>query len=294
LSSLEFGKLEVNTEKSIRETDEEIIVPAILERESILQYDEGMGYRSAEELQKAAWLLNGTPILLYRHAWPIWNFSQEDVKGQVWDVSWEPERAALLGDLHFRKEVCNVELLEKIRSGALNKDTSTAYRYMHDNTPGVFGGQPYDYQQRGLVFAHIAVGVPAGRCPGPYLGMLENSSDFLRVCLKPQGLFRSIATVMVSDREGVYAVVGKLRDGSKETVTSELVFDREKGWTDERAAEYVKEHSVGAVNETSVRAAENLVAGSSVKPPVKQSVNVPKLDPYKEIERSRRLLSDLR
>ena len=89
MSSLEFGKLEVNTEKSIRETDEEIIVPAILERESILQYDEGMGYRSAEELRKAAWLLNGTPILLYRHAWPIWNFSQEDVKGQVWDVSWE-------------------------------------------------------------------------------------------------------------------------------------------------------------------------------------------------------------
>ena len=80
MSSLEFGKLEVNTEKSIRETDEEIIVPAILERESILQYDEGMGYRSAEELQKAAWLLNGTPILLYRHAWPIWNFSQDDVK----------------------------------------------------------------------------------------------------------------------------------------------------------------------------------------------------------------------
>ncbi len=52
MSSLEFGKLEVNTEKSIRETDEEIIVPAILERESILQYDEGMGYRSAEELQE--------------------------------------------------------------------------------------------------------------------------------------------------------------------------------------------------------------------------------------------------
>ena len=136
--------------------------------------------------------------------------------------------------------------------------------------------------------------MPAGRCPGPYLGMLENSSDFLRVCLKPQGLFRSIATVMVSAKEGVYAVVGKLRDGSKETVTSELVFDREKGWTDEKAAEYVKEHSVGAVNEVA-GAAENLAAGSSVKPPVKQSVNVvPKLDPYKEIERSRRLLSDLR
>ncbi len=84
------------------------------------------------------------------------------MKGQVWDVSWEAERAALLGDLHFRKAACDAELQEKIRSGGLNKDTSTAYRYMHDNTPGVFGGQPYDYQQRGFVFAHIAVGVPAG------------------------------------------------------------------------------------------------------------------------------------
>ena len=159
MSSFEFGKLEVNTEKSIRETEDEIIVPAILERESILKYDEGMGYRSAEELQTAAWLLNGTPILLYRHAWPIWNFSQDDVKGQVWDVTWEAERAALLGDLHFRKEVCDAALQEKIRNGGLNKDTSTAYRYMHDNTPGVFGGQPYDYSQRGFVFAHIAVGL---------------------------------------------------------------------------------------------------------------------------------------
>ncbi len=120
--------------------------------------------------------------------------------------------------------------------------------------------------------------------------MLENSSDFLRVCLKPQGLFRSIATVMVSAKEGVYAVVGKLRDGSKETVTSELVFDRELGWTDERAAEYVKEHS-GAANETSVRLLRIWLLGSSVKPPVKQSVNVvPKLDPYEVLEKSRRLL----
>jgi hypothetical protein len=213
------------------------------------------------------------------------------VKGQVWDVSWEAERAALLGDLHFRKEVCDAELQEKIRGGGLNKDTSTAYRYRHDNTPGVFGGQPYDYSQRGFVFAHIAVGVPAGRCPGPYLGMLENSSDFLRVCLKPQGLFRSIATVMVSAKEGVYAVVGKLRDGTKETVTSELVFDWEKGWNDKKAAEYVKKHS-GAANEPSVSAAKNLVSGgSSVKPPVKQSVNVvPKYDPIEVLAKSRRLL----
>ena len=289
MSSLEFGKLEVNTEKSVRETDEEIIVPAILERESILKYEEGMGYRSAEELKKAAWLLNGTLILLYRHAWPIWNFSQEDVKGQVWDVSWENERAALLGDLHFRKEVCDAALLEKIRGGGLNKDTSTAYRYRHDNTPGVFGGQPYDYQQRDFVFAHIAVGVPEGRCPGPYLGMLENSSDFLHVNLKPQSLFRSIATVVVSATEGVYAVVGKLRNGSKETVTSEFVFDREKGWTDKKVAEYVKEHSVGAANEPSVSAAKNLVSGGSlVKPPVNV---VPKLDPYEVLAKSRRLLS---
>ena len=75
-------------------------------------------------------------------------------------------------------------------------------------------------------------------------------------------------------------------------MTSELVFDREKGWTDERAAEYVKDHSVGALNEVmDAGAAENLVAGSSVKPPVKMSVNVvPKYDPYEVLAKSRRLL----
>ena len=75
-------------------------------------------------------------------------------------------------------------------------------------------------------------------------------------------------------------------------MTSELVFDRAKGWTDERAAEYMKDHSVGAVNEVTVAgAADNLVAGSSVKPPVKPSVNVvPKYDPYEVLAKSRRLL----
>ena len=53
----------------------------------------------------------------------------------------------------------------------------------------------------------------------------------------------------------------------------------------------MKEHS-GAANEPSVIAAENLVSGgSSVKPPVKQSVNVvPKYDPYEVLVKSRRLL----
>ena len=54
MSSIQYGKFEFDSTRNIRETEDEIVVPAILDRESILQYGNVRGYRSAGELQAAA------------------------------------------------------------------------------------------------------------------------------------------------------------------------------------------------------------------------------------------------
>jgi len=92
------------------------------------------------------------------------------------------------------------------------------------------------------MYHHVAVGVPEGRCPSPYCGIMDSFADFLRVNVQPQQLFSRLTTVLVSAKDGVYALVGKLRQGSKETVTCELMFDAEKGWTQEKAEAWAKEH----------------------------------------------------
>lgn len=92
------------------------------------------------------------------------------------------------------------------------------------------------------MYHHVAVGVPEGRCPSPYCGIMDSFADFVRVTLQPQMMFARLTTVLVSAKDGVYALVGKLRQGTKETVTCELMFDAEKGWTLEKAEAWMKEH----------------------------------------------------
>ena len=60
MSSIQYGKFELDSARNIRETEEEIVVPAILDRESILQYGNIRSYRPVNELQDAAF----TPIAL--------------------------------------------------------------------------------------------------------------------------------------------------------------------------------------------------------------------------------------
>jgi len=247
-----FGKVELNSAKEIVETEDEIIVPAILERESILQYGNMRSYRSAEELQapRARFTLDGALIVAYQHTPNAYVTEQDVIRGKVRILSWNPEINAFHGELHFTKSFCDAVLLKQLREGKLGKDISSAYFCREVFEAGEFGGQKFDSRQEGFVFYHVAVGVPEGRCPSPYCGIMDSFSDFVRVSVRPQQLFSRLTTVRVSVKEGIYALVGKLRQGTKETVTSELMFDAEKGWTQEKAEAWAKEHknSVGVLN----------------------------------------------
>jgi hypothetical protein len=276
LNSIHFGNFELDSARNLRETDEEIVVPAILERESILQYGNLHSYRSAAELKAAAFTLEGAWIVAYRHTPFPYIVDRADIRGRVKNVVWVDETNSLKGDLVFSKSLCDAELLDKLRAGTLNKDTSTAYFCNELYEVGDFGGQKYDTIQKNLMFHHIAVGIPEGRCPSPYVGLMDSFNDFLRVTIRPQHLFVRLTTVVVSAIDGVYALVGKLRQGTKETVTCEYMFDSKKEWTQERAEAYAKEQ---------LNAAES---SSKEKP---RTVEVKKLDPFEVLAESGRILN---
>ena len=274
MSSIQYGKFELDQARNIQETEEELIVPAILDRESILQYGNIRSYRPATELRDAAFTLDGAWIVAYRHTPTPYIVHRSDIRGRVKNVSWDDETASLVGELHFAKSLCDSVLLEKLRRGTLNKDTSTAYFCNELFETGEFGGQKYDALQKNLMYHHIAVGVPEGRCPSPYVGMMGSFNDFLKVNVRPQELFSRLTTVLVSAKDGVYALVGKLRQGTKETVTCELMFDAEKGWTQEKAEAWAKEHKNSTERETP-----------------KPSTKPESLDPFEVLAKSRRLLN---
>ena len=104
--------------------------------------------------------------------------------------------------------------------------------------------------------------------------MMDSFNDFLHVTIRPQNLFSRLTTVLVSAKDGIYAHVGKLRQGTKETVTCELMFDAEKGWTQERAEAWAYEHKNSTERETP-----------------KPSPQPKPLDPFEVLAKSRRVLN---
>ena len=277
MSSLLFGKSEFGSARNIRETESEIIVPGILERESILQYGNIRSYRSAAELQAAAFTLEGAWIVAYRHTRTPHIVNRSDIRGRVWNVSWNAEINALVGEYYFAKSLCDAELLKQIREDKLNKDTSTAYYCTEVFENGEFGGQQFDSIQKGIMFHHVAVGVPEGRCPSPYVGIMDAFNDFLHVTVTPEHLFSRLTTVLVSAKDGVYALVGKLRQGTKETVTCEYMFDSEKGWTKTKAEEWVTDQ-------------KNALEKPANPPEIPKPKPKEKLNAFEVLAKSRRLL----
>ena len=117
--------------------------------------------------------------------------------------------------------------------------------------PGKFADEAYDFKQTNFMFGHVAVGVAEGRCPAPFCGLQMDSFDgFLRVNVKDPALFACrLSTLAVNAKEGVYALVGKLKQNlmpsgyaSGDAIAREYLFDVSKGWTPDKAQAWVKEN----------------------------------------------------
>ncbi len=277
----------------IRETETEVVVPAMLTRESILPFCEGRGYRSADELRASAFTLEGAWIVAYAHINSVFVMDRGVIRGQVRDVRFDPAGNSVKGDFHFFKAVCDQAFLDGVKSGSL-VDVSVAYYCEEDWTPGQFGGEPYDFVQRNFMFGHVAAGVPEGRCPSPFCGMgcdsfrvkprgdPEVTEKFVRVRVRDPELFveNSFRTILLSADEGIHAVIGKLKSSPKGgSVGQNYMFELAKGWTLDRARAWARERKDSADFTTSIIGPAGYPRSS--------------LDPLQVLARSRELLGNM-
>lgn len=274
--------VEFDSGRKIRETDEAIIVPTIFARECVSNYYNGRGYKPGAELKAAAFTLGGAWVVVGGHIPTVHVQDRSVIRGQTHDVSFNEEINGIVGDTWFLKALCDEALLERARKGDIAKDVSTAYIDNEFYEPGKFGDDAYDFVQKNILFGHVAVGVPEGRCPSPFCGLQMDSFDgFLRINVRDPGLFAyRLSTLAVNAKEGVYALVGKLKKNllpsgyaSGDAVACDFLFETAKSWTPEKAEAYVKEHADLAVpdaakqDEAKVAAEVGSVSTNSVELP---------------------------
>jgi len=74
----------------------------------------------------------------------------------------------------------------------------------------------------------------------------EETEDKIHVRVRDPKLFTegSFRTIVISAKEGISGVIGKLK-GETATTIQKYVFDKAKGWTIPKAVEWVKEHGKG-------------------------------------------------
>lgn len=263
MRTIRISKAEFDASKQIKETEDALIVPAILTRESILPFGDGKGYRPAKELQDAAWTLEGTWIVSRNHVETVFVTDRADIRGKVENVSFCSKINGVIGDIRFLKAKCDAAFLDGVKKGDL-KDVSVAYFCEDVFTPGKFGDEPYDFVQQNFMFGHVATGIAEGRCPSPFCGMAVDSlftkphndpevtEKYVRIRIRDPDLFveGSFRTIVLSAEEGIHAIVGKLKSDPKgSTVIQNYMFELTKDWTMEKAKTWVKEHKDSAAEE---------------------------------------------
>lgn len=279
MKTIRASKIEFDSARQLIETDEALVVSAVLDREGILKYCQGLSYRPAIELEAAKFTLDGAWIVAYRHTETAYITNRADIRGRVRNVAWNSEIHALTGELHFFKALCDEVLLNRVRNGTLNKDTSSAYFCDEIPVPGEFAGQHYDFRQENVMFHHVAVGIPEGRCPSPYCGIMDSFDGFLRINVRPAGMFSCrMVTILLSEKAGIYGLAGKLRNGEKGTFVQDFMFDISKGWTQETAQAWIKDH-------------KDCVDSADAHTSTDDCAEPFRLDPFEVLADSRRLLN---
>ena len=249
-------EVEFDSVSKIRETAEAVVVPTILARECVSNYCNGRGYKPGVELKAAAFTLDGAWVVAFEHIPTVHVQDRADIRGRIKDVSFNEKINGIVGDTWFLKACCDQALLDKARKGELSKDVSAAYFADEIYEPGKFGDDAYDFVQKNIMFGHVAVGLPEGRCPSPYCGLQMDSFDgFLRVNVRDPGLFACrLSTLAVNVKEGVFALVGKLKKNLQssgfaagDAVVRDYLFEVSKGWTPGVAELYAKDHADSAL-----------------------------------------------
>ena len=257
-----IDKAEVDATRIIEDSDEYLVVPAIISREGVFPYPKGKAFKPAAELKENAWTADGAWIVAERHPDKLIVTHPSEVIGRSEQPYFCDQINGIRANLRFDKKRTNPRFLSDIKSGN-RKDVSVGFFYDFDPTPGEFKGQHYDFVQRHFLINHVAAGVPVGRCPSPFCGVAvdavirkfavdpEETDDFVHVPVRDAGDFveDSFKTIDIDAEKGIKAVIGKLKsDPEGSTHVQKYLFDKSKDWTMEKAKSWVEEHKKAAAD----------------------------------------------
>jgi len=251
----------------IAETDSEVIIPAKITRECVLQYKEGKAYRPKDELRKSAFMFDGAWLVSGQHPPEMLITKPEDVSGRLKNTVWDEKEGLVSGDACLYKAKNTPQFLADVKSGKL-KDVSIGFLYHDDWTPGEFQGQKYDFVQRDIVPNHVAVGVPQGRCPSPACGLTvdmaratcafsadmatfnigldpwEETENSIRSGHGDKARADTCRTKVIN--EGLSLVVCKDKETGK-WFDQSFIFKKDQGWTMQKAKEWFSKHNVDSL-----------------------------------------------
>ena len=179
---------EVDASRAISETEDELVVPAILAREAVLPYPKGKAYRSAQELSDALFTFNKAWVTAEKHPEPLISIvtdRKRQIKGELTDVHLDADAVnpagkkspAVRANVHLYKKTLSKTFIEDVKSGK-RRDVSVGFTYDTVDKPGEWQGEHFDYVQENLLINHVAVGVPVGRMRAPFIGLGCDSADF--------------------------------------------------------------------------------------------------------------------
>jgi hypothetical protein len=272
LRKIGISLAEIDATKIVEDSDDFLVVPAIIAREGVFPYPEGKAYKPAAELKDAAFTAEGAWVVAEKHPDTIVLTTRADIKGKVEGAKFCDKINAIQGNLRFFKAKCGAAFLDQIKTGK-RKDVSLGFFYDFDATPGKWNDQPYDFVQRNILIDHVAAGVPVGRCRSPYCGIAvdqlirkvaldpEETDAFIHIPVRDAGDFvqDSFRTIDIDADKGIKAVIGKLKsDPESSTHIQKFLFDKSKDWTLEKAQAWVDEHKRAADAEWDTEYINNL------------------------------------
>ena len=179
---------EVDASKAISETDDELVVPAILVREAVLPYPKVKAFRSAKELEDALFTFSKAWVTAEKHPEPLISIitdRKRQIKGELTDVRLDGDAVnpagkkspAVRANVHLFKKTLSKAFIEDVKSGK-RRDVSVGFTHDTVDRKGEWQGEQYDYIQENLLINHVAVGVPVGRMRAPFIGLGCDAFDF--------------------------------------------------------------------------------------------------------------------
>jgi hypothetical protein len=224
----------------VKEDDETLIVPAVITREGVYEYDGMLVYEPAEEVEKATFTAMNAWIV-EEHPPEIILLNPDLIRGTVRNPVFVEDR--IKADLVFFKDRCSPRYLNEIKNG---KARSVSIGFFWECVPqkGEWRGQHYDYIKKNILIDHVAVGSWQGRCSYPLCGIGVNT-------LKGADPYPNEQSCRLRDPETLDIVgSGERKHNGK---TYRVIFGKPKGEKDAGSVEQAYRYPVETWSEAEAR-----------------------------------------